>query len=54
MSDLLPSLTLQRNRIEKMHYPRSIMPRIYVMANYEFENDLDLNEHKFVRDKRGK
>lgn len=54
MSDLLPSVTLQRNKVERLHYPRSTMPRLYIMVNYDFENDFDLSVHKFVRDKRGK
>ena len=54
MSDLVPSATLQRGKIEKLHYPRSVIPRIYLIVNYDFENDFDLNQHKFVRDKRGK
>ena len=54
MSDLVPSVTLQRGKIEKAHYPRTVMPRIYLMMNYDFENDFVLSEHKFVRDKRGK
>ena len=54
MSDLVPSLTLQRGKMEKIHYPRSIMPRVYVMIGYDFENDLDPEIHKFMRDKRGR
>ena len=54
MSDLVPSVTLQRNKIERLHYPRSVMPRVYLIVNYEFENDFDLEKDKFVRDKRGK
>ena len=53
MSDLIPSLTIQRNKIEKFHYSRAGMPRIYIMANYEFINDFT-EEHKFTRDKRAK
>lgn len=53
MTDLVPSLTLQRGKIEKFHYNRTIMPRVYIMANYEFINDFT-EEHKFTRDKRAK
>lgn len=52
MSDLVPCLTMQGNRIEKIHYPRTVMPRIYLLVNKEFENDFDLKVHKYVRDKR--
>lgn len=54
MSDLSPSVTVQRNRIEKLHYPRMVIPRVYMMVNYNFENDFDLEKHRFVRDKRAK
>jgi hypothetical protein len=53
MSDLIPSLTLEGKRIEKMYYPRSVMPRIYALANQDFEYNFT-NEHEFVRDKRGR
>lgn len=53
MSDLIPSITLQGTRIEKIYYPRSVMPKIYALANQEFINNFT-NEHEFVRDKRAK
>jgi hypothetical protein len=52
-SDLLISLVIQGNRIEKISYSRSNYPKIYAMANTEIENDFDLDIHKYVRDKRG-
>jgi hypothetical protein len=52
-SELLISLVVQANRIEKISYKRSNYPKIYAMANAEIENDFDLNIHKYVRDKRG-
>lgn len=51
MSDLLPSLTLQDNKIEKIYYPRSIMPRIYHLINEDFEVDFT-KEHGYVRNYR--
>ena len=53
MTDLVPSLTLQRGRIEKFHYNRSAMPVIYIMANYEFIEDFT-EENKYTRNKREK
>jgi len=53
MSDLIPSLTIQKGRIERFHYNRAGMPRIYIMANYDFINDFT-EEHKYIRDKRAK
>jgi len=53
MTDLIPSLTIQNGRIEQLNYNRHIMPRVWVMANYEFINDFT-EEHKYTRDKRGK
>ena len=53
MTDLIPSLTLQRGKIEKFHYNRIVMPRIYIMANIDFVNDFTA-EHKYTRDKRAK
>jgi len=53
MSDLIPSITLQRGKIEKFHYNRLAMPRVYIMANYDFINDFT-EENKYIRDKREK
>lgn len=52
-SDLIPSLTLEGKRIEKMYYPRSVIPKIYALANQDFEYNFT-NEHEFVRDKRAR
>ena len=52
-SDLIPSLTLEGKRIEKMFYPRSVMPKIYALANQEFEFNFT-DKHEFVRDLRGR
>lgn len=39
MSELLPSLTLQDNQIEKIYYPRSMIPKVYTMVEETFEVD---------------
>lgn len=52
ISDLIPSLLIKSNRIEKIYYQRAIMPKIYALANQVFENDLTTDD-KFVRDFRG-
>jgi len=53
MSDLIPSLTLQKGRIEKFHYNRTAMPIVYKMANYDFIDDFN-EGHKYTRNKREK
>ena len=53
MSDLIPSIMLQGNRIEKLYYQRSLMPKVYAFANQTFENDLTTSQ-EFVRDFRGR
>ena len=53
MTDLIPSVTLKDNRIEKLYYARTFMPKVFILANHSFTNNFT-EEHKFVRDKRGK
>ena len=53
MSDLIPSVMLQGNRIEKLYYQRSLVPKVYAFANQTFENDLTTSQ-EFVRDFRGR
>lgn len=53
MTDLIPSVTLKDNRIEKLYYARTFMPKVFILANHKFTNNFT-EEHKFVRDKRGK
>jgi hypothetical protein len=53
MSDLIPSLTLKNGRAEKIYYARTFMPKVFILANHIFENNFT-EEHKFVRDKRGR
>lgn len=50
-SDLIPSVILQDGRIENLHYPRRSMPKVYVLANQYFQNNIT-EEHRFVKDKR--
>jgi len=51
MTDLVPSLTIQKGKIEQFNYNRHVMPRVWLMANHEFINDFT-EEHKYIRDKR--
>lgn len=50
MTDLLPSLTIENNRIEKMYYARKFMPKLYALTHLEIVNDL--KDEEFVRDYR--
>lgn len=51
MSELIPSLTIQDQHIEKMYYARSFMPKIYLLVNEHFE--MDFTEEKgYVRNYR--
>lgn len=50
MTELIPSLTIQDNRIEKMYYARAFMPKIYAFVNLEVENDF--TNQQFLRDYR--
>lgn len=51
MSELIPSLTLQDNRVEKYYYSRSFIPKLYTLGATFIENDLKNEE--FIRDYRG-
>lgn len=50
MTDLLPTLTIENNRIEKMYYARKFMPKLYALTHLEITNDL--KDEEFVRDHR--
>lgn len=50
MTELIPSLTIQDNRIEKLYYARAFMPKIYAFVNLEVENDF--TNQQFLRDYR--
>lgn len=52
MTDLVPSLTLENGRIEKIYYPRKVMPWIYIITTNTIENDFTTQE--FLRDYRRK
>ena len=52
MTELIPSLTIQDNRIERIYYARSFMPKIYAFTNVDIENDF--TTEKFLRDYRDK
>lgn len=52
MTDLVPSLTLENGRIEKIYYPRKVMPWIYIITANTIENDFTTQE--FLRDYRKK
>lgn len=50
MSELLPSVTIENSRIERLYYGRKFMPRAYILCATEFENDFD--GQGFIRDYR--
>lgn len=52
MSDLIPSVVIQGDKIEQVYYPRSIVPRLYLIMNDKVENNFTMEEG-YIRDKRG-
>lgn len=52
MSDLIPSLTIEGNRIERIYYPRKFMPLIYKITPENIDNDFQ--DEGFIRDYRSK
>lgn len=50
-SELIPSVTIQNEKIERIYYPRSLVPKIFDWANQEVELDFT-EEEKYVRDYR--
>ncbi len=54
ISNLIVSLVIKHGLIEEVKYPRSKIPRIFNNMNVHIEDNLDLEKHKFVRDKRAK
>lgn len=50
-SDLIPSITIQGDKIERIYYPRSLVPRIFDWTNLTIENDFT-KEVGYVRDYR--
>lgn len=52
ISDLILSVSIKNGLIERIDYPRMVIPLIYKMVNTKIENDLNTEEYKFTRDKR--
>lgn len=50
-SELIPSVTIQNEKIERIYYPRSLVPKIFDWVNQEIELDFT-EEEKYVRDYR--
>lgn len=53
MSDLIPTVVVKGKQISELKYPRFLMPLVFMFVNSDIENDIDLEEHRFVRVKRG-
>ena len=47
MTELIPSLTIQDNRIEKLYYARAFMPKIYAFVNLVKEVKMISNQSNF-------
>lgn len=43
---------IQDELIEKIHYPRKLIPEVYLLVNTKFKNDFDVKTHSFLRDYR--
>lgn len=52
MTDLVASLTLENGRIERMYYPRKVMPKIYLISARVIEDNFQGED--FIRDYRSK
>lgn len=50
MTDLEPSITIENNRIERLYYPRKVMPLMYMITPQEIENDFE--DQQYIRDYR--
>lgn len=48
-SDLIPVFSIRNERIERIWYPRSVIPLIYRLANTQIQNTLDPDRHPFVK-----